>query len=112
VKGSLESARRAVPTYWLTLAALTLITCVVTPFLASSSDRAIITLLVVGLGLPGLQLLASLLAFLVIVLGPFPDRGAAGERLGMITLKAFLGALLGTAIMGAGLLVIWLMSKG
>ena len=103
VKASLESARRAVPLYWLTLAALTLVTCVVTPLMNSPRDAVVVTLLVVGLGLPGLQLIASIVAFVIIALGPFRDRGAAGEQLGMITLKAFLGGVIGTGIMAAGL---------
>ena len=93
---------------WLTLAAMTLVTCVVTPLRNSPSDAAVVTLVVVALGLPGLQLAASLVAFIIILVGPFPDRGAAGEQLGMITLKAFLGGVIGAAIMGVGLLLITL----
>jgi hypothetical protein len=111
VKASIESARRAVPLYWFMLAAMTLATCVVTPFLNSPREAVLVTGLVVALGLPALQLAASLVAFLIILVGPFPDRGAAGEQIGMITLKAFVGGVIGAAVMGIGLLILSVANK-
>src|SRR5262249_15006888 len=49
--------------------------------------------------LPGLQLIASLVALVVVAIF-YPERGYALRRLGRITLYCFFGTLLGVMLMG------------
>jgi streptolysin S family bacteriocin protoxin len=99
LKAAIGSSRSAVGLYWMTLVVLTVATGAVTGFNSRGSEAGFAIFCVVGLGLPLIQLAASLVALVIVMVGPFKSRGAAGEQIGMITLKAFLWGLGGVALM-------------
>lgn len=94
-----RSGGQAIAIYWLTLLGLVLATAILVGATAGGGEAGVIAVLLVALGLPLLQLGASLVAWFIVLLGPVRDKGAAAERIGKITLAAFLWALAGVLIM-------------
>lgn len=101
--------------YWLMVGLTVVATILATPFLFggpgfTGPDAFFAGGFVALMLLPGLQIIASILAFLVVAIF-YPERGYALRRLGRITLWSFAGTMLGLLLMGGCLGVILLAGK-
>ncbi len=90
--------------YWKSLAIAILLGTIVAAVSSGelSSQRnesAVIILIGVALLLPGVQLVASLIALIWIGCSSHPDKGTARATLGRMTAYSFLGALIGLVAM-------------
>ena len=95
-----QSIRVAVTTYWAMVFGLSWLTTL----LASNTGAGLMgALVVLGFGLPVLQLMASVLTSVVIHTANLPDRPAAVAALGRMTLYGVLGGIAGVgAMIGLG----------
>lgn len=87
--------------YWLSLLAVAVLAVIGSLVEARGSDGPVVAFFVVALCLPGGQLIASVLTLIYLNTFPHPRKRETLQRLGKITLFAFLGGLIGTALMVA-----------
>lgn len=101
-----KSASAGIVAYWMILVALVGIVLLISlPF---GSWNWLWVLLI---GLPVLQLLASTLAFLVVVVFPVPDRKIAIAAVAKITAGAIIGAVAGGVLVVLALAALGIFSK-
>lgn len=97
-----SAGRYTVKVYWLSVLVVAILTCIATAMEnKGSGEGVLIALLVIGLCLPAGQLISSVLTLIYLNVFPHSRKTESLRRLGWITLYAFIGGLIGTAIMAA-----------